>query len=168
MGHSSPPAPGEHGANSIRQYVGGIPGCALKDCRANDLKQRSPPKEMAEDFSGRGRQIVTTQAKPSMRQQRDGKRAWDQQCVVEPIVEEGNMDVRLDQPAIARVERASRHKQRVTHVSKPLHSNASMISPNPSPIAIFRSKTIPLLVAHRTALRQTFYQVGFHRRPVQI
>lgn len=108
------------------------------------------------------------QAKPSMRQQHNRQRARDEQRIVEPIVEERNIHVWFDEPAIDGVERARRHKQWITHVSKPLHSNASMISPNPSPIAIFRSKTIPLLVAHRTALRQTFYQVGFHRRPVQI
>jgi len=162
MFHSPPPAPGQHRANGVRQYVDGVAGCAFKDCRANDLKQRGPPKEVAEDFSGRRRQIVTPQAKPAMREQRNWQRAWDQQRVVEPIVEEGNIHVRFDQPAIARVKRARRDKQWVTHVSKPFHSNASMISPKPSPIVIFKSKTILLLVAHPAALRQTFCQVGLH------
>ena len=158
----SPPAPGQHRASGIRQYVDGVACGAVKDCRANDLKQRGPPEKMAEDFSVCGRQIVTPQAKPSMREQCNWQRARDQQRVVEPIVEEGNIHVRFDQPAIARVERARHDKQWVTHVSKPFHSNASMIRPNPSPIVIFKNKTIPLLVAHLAAWRQTFCQVGLH------
>src|SRR5688572_18856651 len=141
MLRSSPPEPRQRRSDGVRQYVDGVARAALKDCRANDLKQRRPPKEMAEDFAGRGRGIVTPQAKPSMREQRDRQRARDQQRVVEPIVEKGNIDMRFDQPAIDRVERASRHKQWITHVSKPLHSKARIMSPKPSPIEIFKNKT---------------------------
>jgi len=102
------------------------------------------------------------QAKPSMRQQHNRQRARDEQRIVEPIVEERNIHVWFDEPAIDGVERARRHKQWVTHVSKPFHSNAMMISPNPSPIEIFKNKTILLLVAHAAAWRQTFCQVGLH------
>ena len=82
------------------------------------------------------------QAKPSMRQQHNRQRARDEQRIVEPIVEERNIHVWFDEPAIDGVERARRHKQWIAHVSKPLHSNARMISPNPSPIEIFKNKTI--------------------------
>ena len=162
MFRSSPPEPRQHRADGISEHVNRIPRCALEDGRANDLEQRGPPKEMAENFSGRWRQIVTPQAQPLMRQQRNRQRTGNQQRVVEPIVEEGNIQVRFDQPAIDRVERARRHTQRITYVSKPLHSNASMIRPKPSPIVIFKNKTILLFVAHPAALRQTFCQVGLH------
>jgi hypothetical protein len=156
----SPPAPGHNRANGIRQYIDGVTRGALEDCRANDLEQRGPPEKVAEDFSGCRRQVVTPQAEPSMRQERNWQRARDQQRVVKPVVEKRNIDMRFDQPAIARIERASHYKQRVTCVSKPLHSNARMMSPKPSPIEIFKNRTIPLLVAHPAALRQTFCQVG--------
>lgn len=162
MFYPSPPKPGQDCASGIGEYVDRVSGGVLENCRANDLKQRGPPEQMAENLSGGRRPIVLSQAKPSMRQQRDWQRARDQQRVVEPIVEEANIHVRFDQPAIARIENARRHKQRVTHVSKPLHSNASMISPKPSPIAIFKIKTIPLFVTQSAALRQTFCQVDVH------
>jgi len=55
MLHLSPPAPGQHRTNGIRQYVGGISRGALNDGRANDLEQRGPPDEMAENLGRRGR-----------------------------------------------------------------------------------------------------------------
>src|SRR5688572_1510610 len=131
MSCSSPPEPRQDCADGIRQHIEGISRGALKDGGTNDLEQGGPPEEMAENFSGRWRQIVIPQTKPSMDQQRDWQRARDQQRVIKPVVEERNMHVRFDEPAIARVERASRHKQGVPHVPKPLHSNASMISPKP-------------------------------------
>jgi hypothetical protein len=61
-------------------------------------------------------------------------------------VEKGDLAMRLDQPAIARVQRATNQKKRIENVTESLHS-ARRIKPKPKPSNNFKRKIFVKITA---------------------
>jgi hypothetical protein len=53
---------------------------------------------------------VGAQAQSSLNQKQWGQRTWDQEQVIEMIVEESAVEVRLEYPAIQRIEQTRKQK----------------------------------------------------------
>jgi hypothetical protein len=58
---------------------------------------------MDKNFARRGDVIVGAQTEPALRQQNRRKGAGNKQYVVEPVMKENDVTMRLDQPAIDRL-----------------------------------------------------------------
>jgi hypothetical protein len=94
------------------------------------------------------------------------QRARDQQAVVKPILKKGKRAVRLDDPAIQRIQSAANEKKRIEAVTKSPHSNARMIKPNPnanktlSRIIFERITGIILTRPPSSVQRQTLFKIN--------
>jgi len=110
---------------------------------------------MGRYFSAGGRPVVAAQAQPAMRQEQQRQGAGNQQAVIEPIVEESDMAMRLDEPAIERVQRAGNQEKRIENVTESIHKRARIIKPKPKPSNNFNKKTFvkitPRKIDHRAA-----------------
>jgi hypothetical protein len=109
--------------------------------RPGDFKENRPPEDMGRDFSQGRRFVVGAQTQPAMSQQQRRQGARNKQHVVEPIMKKRNVAMRLDEPAIGRVQRATGQKKRIENVAESLHSRARIIKPKPKPSNNFNSKT---------------------------
>ena len=87
-------------------------------------------------------------SEPVLRQQNRRQGAGNEKQVIEPIMEEGNVAMRFDQPPVGRIKRATEQKEGVEDESKPLHKSASIIMPKPNPNNSFSRKTLPIITGH--------------------
>jgi hypothetical protein len=127
-----PPSPRNQGADGIGGHVAEVAGSAPKKVRADDLKQTRPEGEMTNDLTDGGGLVVRAQAQAAVDEQERGKRAGDEEGVVKPEPEEGDVRVRPDPPPIYRIESGAAEAQRIEHISKPIHNSARMMAPAPS------------------------------------
>lgn len=137
----APPSVGDRAAAGIGDGVPGIAGGG-EDVGADEFKKNGPADDVARDFAEGRCGIALANFKPALDQQEGRQCAGNEECVVEPIVEERNMAIRLDEPSIGGIERATQQKERVKDVSKGLHKSARIIKPNPNPNSSFRRKTL--------------------------
>src|SRR5204862_1019327 len=96
---------------------------------------------MTEDFRGTGPLIVDAQLQPAIDLEQGRQCTRDEQQVVEPKPEEGEMRVWFDPPAIERIKRAAHHAQWIEYVTKPLHSRARIAMPKPVANKTFKAIT---------------------------
>jgi hypothetical protein len=62
-------------------------------------------------------------------------------------MEKRNVKMRLNQPAIGRVKRATNQKKRIKNVTKSLHSRARITKPKPKPSNNFNRMTFVKITA---------------------
>ena len=127
-----PPGPGEEGSGGVGDDVPRITG-GVHDVGSDDFEQDGPADKVGRYFKCGWPGIPRAKVEEVMHEKQRGHRAGDEECVIEPIMKEGEMDVRFDKPAVGGVERAAGQEERVKQVGEPLHSRASMTSPKPRP-----------------------------------
>jgi hypothetical protein len=98
---------------------------------------------MEDDFRSRGGSVVGTKSKPSLKQQNRRQRARNQQEVVEVIVKEMVMDMRLKHPTIECIERARHKKKSVAQILETFQSKAMMRNPIATASTNFKSRIMP-------------------------
>lgn len=127
-----------------------------QDMRPDDFKQNGPAKPVGGNLAQRGKPVMTSQTQPALRQQDRRQRARNQQRVIEPGMKENDVAMRLDQPAIGRVKRATNQAQRIEDIPKPPHNKARMIKPKPNASSTLSKMTFKKItgvrLAHRTVL----------------
>jgi hypothetical protein len=138
-----PPAPGEDGAGGVGDDVQGVAG-GVHDVGANAFKEDGPADEVGGNFEGGGPGVARAEMEEVVDEKEGRQRAGDEEGVVEPVMEEGDMDVGLDEPAVGGVERAAGEEERVEQIGEPLHSSANMTRPKPRP-----SRTLSKMVMER-------------------
>ena len=131
-------------ANRVGDYIPGIAGGAHQ-VRANQFEERGPADDVRSHFEEAWRRIMLTQSKPAMREQQRRKRAWNQERVVEPIVQERRGQMRLEDKSIQRIGRACAQKERIAQIPEPFHSKARIRMPKPIANAAFERRTKPTL-----------------------
>ena len=126
-------------ANCIRKRIQRVARRA-HDMRADDLEQNRPPDQMRNNFSHSRIPVILPQTKPAMDHQKRRQGTRDQQAIIRPRVEEDDVTVRLDQPAIGGVKGAGKKAERIKNVREPPHKSASITRPNPKPSKILSSR----------------------------
>lgn len=96
---------------------------------------------MTKDFRGTGPMIMRAQLQPTIDLEQGRQRARNEEQVIEPKSEEGNVSVWLNSPTIERIKRATHHAQRIEYVTKPLHSRARIAMPKPVANRTFKAIT---------------------------
>src|SRR5581483_8440285 len=140
------PAPPQERGESSGKISHGIPGIAggAHDMGADPFKENGPADEMAGDFPKAGPGVARAKPEQRVGEQNRRQRARDEEGVVKPVVEEGDVRVRFDEPPVGGVERAGQQKQRVANVAEPLQSNARMTRPAERPMRIFTRTAIDI------------------------
>ena len=136
-----PPCPRQHTAAEVSEHIFDIAG-DTHQMRPDDLAQHRPDHQVKSDFSRVRETVVFTQAQFSLQPEYQRERAGNQQGVVELPAEKWRMGVRLDEPAVQRIQRATRYKQRIAPVAKPPHNKAIIANPAATASANFKSKII--------------------------
>ena len=112
--------------------------------RADGFKENRPNENVERDF-GNGRQLVMkTQPEQAMKPKERRQRAGNQQQVIEMIVKESDMHMRLDEPSVRCVERAANEEQLVPQVGEPFHSNERITNPKATATAILNNTIMAL------------------------
>lgn len=136
-----PPNPRHHRPACVSRRVPRIAGRS-HDMRPDHLEQNRPSRPMRRDFPHRGHGPARSQPQRAMRQQQRRQGARNEESVVEPRMEKLNVAMRLDPPAIGRIQPATHQKKRIKNVPEPPHNKARMIRPKPKPSNTFSSRIL--------------------------
>jgi acetylglutamate kinase len=112
--------------------------------RRDGFKKDRPSDNVGGDFAKSRWLVVMAQSRPTMGQQQQRQRAWNQQHIIEPIMKKSDVRMRLYQPAIDRVKRAGGLKKRIKNVTESLH-RARRTNPNPNPSSNFKRKIFVII-----------------------
>jgi len=105
-----PPNASQNASYKVCQDVPGVGHCPRDDSRTQDLEKDRPNCQIKRDLSQFREPVVGAQAQSSLNQKQWGQRTWDQEQVIEMIVEESAVEVRLEYPAIQRIEQTRKQK----------------------------------------------------------
>ena len=124
-----PPEPGQDAAHKINHHIPRITRRAPHQMRADHFKKNRPKNGIKRYLTPRRRGVVRAQTQPALHQQQRRQGARHQEHIVEMKPQESIVDVRLDAPAIQRVQRTGNQKQTVTKIPKLFHSKAMIVKP---------------------------------------
>ena len=121
-----PPQSGNDAAGGISQHIPGIARRPGHYVRADDFKEDGPDNKIQRDLSQRRHFVGCPQAEQPMHQQQRGQRARDEQHVVEIVVHEQAVHMRLDAPAIEKIQETRKEEQSIAQVAELFHGTISI------------------------------------------
>ena len=92
---------------------------------ADPFEQQRPENQMRHDFRELGWPIMLAQTEPAMQPDHQRQGAGNQPAIIEMVMEESRMDMRLYQPPIDGVGRAAKQKERVAIILKARHDQSA-------------------------------------------
>ena len=133
----APPEPRDDSTDSVSDHI--VPIARRRHhARSRPLADQRPDTDMEQDLTRFRETIVRAPAELALHPQHQRKRARDQQQVIEMIVEKSPVQVRLEPPAMERVEGSTGQEVRIAPVTETIHRSAVRMNPKPAARAIFR------------------------------
>lgn len=101
----------------------------IEELRAGDLGDEAPDHKMEGNLLRFRDAVVIAPAELALRPQHEWQGGRDEEHIVEVIVEEAEIQIGFQPPAVQRIQSDCEQTQRVSPVAKCLHSSARMITP---------------------------------------
>lgn len=111
--------------------------------RSEDFHQDRPDQEVEEDLARHGWLIMAAQPKLPMEEKHQRQSARDEKEVVEVRMQEVDLKVWFENPAVEPVKHAAYETQEITEIPERNHIKARMKRPAVAARAIFRIKSMP-------------------------
>jgi hypothetical protein len=105
---SVPPKTRENAAHGVSGDIPGIADRPGHKVWPNYLKENGPNDQVQNNFAWSRRQIMLPEFQPSLHDQQHRQRAGHEEKIIEMIMQKRRVDMRLQEPAVERVQGASR------------------------------------------------------------
>jgi hypothetical protein len=97
---------------------------------------------MAKDLGEGWRSVTLSESNPSLKPKNGRKSGWNEEQIIEVLVEKRPRAERGDQPAIDGIEQTSRQAERIKQVTEWPHRSAVITKPAPVANSNFRQNAI--------------------------